>query len=100
MFKTRGSKSSNKHFSVLNQALKIVFASERANCYATLETRRGNSMLIIVGIEGILFIQGRKLASGAQTAPSVHQQHLHLLEEGRQQQTSYCAPVLSPYSAH
>ena len=100
MFKRKGSKSVQKHASTWNQALVPLFSSERANSYATLETRRENPQFKILESLGILLIQGRRIqGGGTQTKSSVHQKKEHLLfGEGGRQQTSYCVQVLSPYS--
>ena len=100
MFRKRNSKSSTQHASVWTKALWLLFSSERSNSYKAVENRRGTPAFPLVDIEKILCIQGRKLEAGNEATSSVHQQKEHLLfGEGERQQTSYCVPVLSPYSA-
>ena len=65
-----------------------------------VEDKRVRGQFTLVDKEGILFIQGRRLAGGTQPTPDFHQHKEHLLfGEGEQQQTSYCVPVVSPYRA-
>ena len=98
MFKRRGSKSVNKQSSVWNQALKVLFSTERENTYAAIEHRRGIGSLSIVEIGGILFLQGKKLAQANKTPPSVLQQQKHFLLKNRQQ-SLFCGPIVNPKNA-
>ena len=98
MFKRRGGISVQKPALIWSQALVALFSSERANSYATLETRRGNSQFKVVESLGILLIQGKIIQGGTQINPPIHQQKEHLLfGEGGRQPTSYCVPVLSQF---
>ena len=62
------------------------------------ENKIGTDSFPIVEINGILLLQGQKLAEGVQSPPSVHQQEKHFLFKTRQQTTS-CVPYLSSKSA-
>ena len=54
----------------------------------------------MVDIEGVLFIQGRKIAPGATTdkEESIHKQEKHWVFKQRQE-TSFCVPIVTPHSA-
>ena len=88
MFRNAGSKSLSGPKPLYQKALWLLFSAERANSYETVENRKGKPAFPLVEIEGILFLSGRKLASGTSTGPrSVYQQDKHwLVREAQESQ--------------
>ena len=99
MFRAAGSQSISGPEPVYQKAVWLLFSAERENSCLTVTSRKGTPAFPLVEVKNILFLSGRKLASGPPyDRPSVHQQDNHWILKDSQE-SQFMVPVLNPSTA-